>query len=318
MKGSLGIRFVTGGALVLALAAGITAILIPNSPIISKTAALQPPSSQAQSARSASTDIGDVGAAEPKGRTDNSEKQPSVVPGGVYRWSGGSASKCGSGSSSWNPIASDCWYPVDLLTDQDHLDIWRETAAGRETTTLSILDYPYPVQHLTITDDSKVNLSAEDASRANKESARIGKLWSLHSAPQFSLPLGPPLAELPEGGRFGSRRFMNGQPKNPHSGADYAATTGTPVLAVGNGTVVLAEEHFFAGNSVFIDHGEGLISMSFHLSQIQVQVGDVVRLGQPIGTVGATGRVTGPHLHFGLRWRGKRINPEALFGRSVS
>lgn len=238
-----------------------------------------------------------------------------AVPGGVYQWPGDDATACGSNGMSWAPIEGACWYPIDLLTNDDRISIWRQTAADREARSLDILDYPYPVQHLTITDDSKVNLSAEDIARANRESARIGKLWSLRSERRFALPLGKPLADLSAGGRFGARRFMNGQPKNPHSGADYSADTGTPVLAVADGTVVLAEEHFFAGNSVFIDHGDSLISMSFHLNAIHVEVGDEVERGEPIGDVGATGRVTGPHLHFGLRWRGKRIDPEALIGR---
>ncbi len=238
----------------------------------------------------------------------------SVVPGGVYRWSG-PASSCGTGSESWEAIGDSCWYPIDLLTDATSVTVWRQGPHGRESKEIVIGSYPYSVQHLTIEDDSKVNLSAENVARANRESARIGRLWGSRKNRRFTLPLSPPLAELPEGGRFGARRFINGQPKNPHSGADYAATTGTPVLAVAGGTVVLAEEHFFAGNSVFVDHGDGLISMSFHLNSIDVKVGDEVERGARIGTVGATGRVTGPHLHFGLRWRGRRVDPEALIGR---
>ncbi len=78
--------------------------------------------------------------------------------------------------------------------------------------------------------------------------------------------------------------------------------------------MVLAEEHFFAGNSVFVDHGDGLISMSFHMSRIDVTAGETVRRGQRLGTVGATGRATGPHLHFGLRWHGARVDPALLLG----
>ncbi len=90
--------------------------------------------------------------------------------------------------------------------------------------------------------------------------------------------------------------------------------TGTPVLAVADGRVVLAEEHYFAGKSVYVDHGGGLLSMSFHLSEILVEEGSEVKRGQPLGEVGATGRVTGPHLHFGLRWHGARVDPERLIG----
>ncbi len=119
---------------------------------------------------------------------------------------------------------------------------------------------------------------------------------------------------MPEGGRFGARRFFNGQPRSPHSGADYAAAEGTPVRAVAAGTVVLADDLFFSGRSLFVDHGDGLISMYFHLSEALPGEGEEVRRGETIGRVGQTGRATGPHLHFGVRWRGARIDPDPLFG----
>lgn len=90
------------------------------------------------------------------------------------------------------------------------------------------------------------------------------------------------------------------------------------MLAPADGVVVLAEEQFFAGRAVYLDHGDGLISMSFHLSEIAVAEGQEVKRGQLIGRVGATGRVTGPHLHFGLRWRGARIDPAALLGEPAA
>ena len=173
-------------------------------------------------------------------------------------------------------------------------------------------EYPYPVQHITLQDDSHVDLSPEDLARAGRESARIDALWDLDTPRRFTLPLAPPLAHLPAGGRFGSRRVFNGEPRNPHTGADYAAAAGTPVMAVAAGRVVLAEEYFFSGNSVFIDHGDGLISMYFHLSGIAVSAGESVERGEVIGLVGATGRATGPHLHVGLRWHGARIDPAQL------
>lgn len=303
MARSLGFPLITAGGLVVGLGAICVAILIPAS-------IHSPPAGEGSRATG-------HGPRDPKVAPATTLDPATVVPGGVFEWPGADVTACGMGAESWSPIEDSCWYPVDLLTNETSVEIWRRTTDARQTRILNVLDYPYPVQHLTIADDSKVDLSAEDAARANRESARVGKLWPLRSERHFSLPLGRPLADLPEGGRFGARRFMNNQPRSPHSGADYSADTGTPVLAVGAGTVVMAEEHFFAGNSVFIDHGDGLISMSFHLDRIDVAVSDRVRRGERIGTVGATGRVTGPHLHFGLRWRGKRINPEALIGRST-
>ncbi|MEM1250263.1 MAG: M23 family metallopeptidase, partial [Acidobacteriota bacterium] len=128
----------------------------------------------------------------------------------------------------------------------------------------------------------------------------------------FQLPLAQPLERLPRGGRFGARRIINGEPRSPHTGADYAANQGTPVLAAADGVVRLAEEHFFGGNSVFLDHGDGLITMYLHLHEIFVDPGESVTRGSVIGTVGSTGRSTGPHLHFGIRWRGARVDPAFL------
>jgi murein DD-endopeptidase MepM/ murein hydrolase activator NlpD len=182
-----------------------------------------------------------------------------------------------------------------------------------ETTPVRVGAYPYPVERLQVA-PGKVNLGPEDAARAEREASQIRRLWGLETPRRFELPLGPPLEPLPAGRSFGNRRILNGEPRSPHSGVDYTASLGEPVLAVADGTVVLAEEHFFAGNSVFVDHGDGLISMSFHLSRIDVKPGDEVRRGQVLGLVGATGRVTGPHLHFAIRWHGARIDAGLLIG----
>ena len=235
-----------------------------------------------------------------------------VPPGGIVRWPGAAIESCGRGDASWKPIAEVCWYPVDLLETASELTIWRRVGGERQSARVRLADYPYPVQHIELQDDSKVNLSEADGARAARESKRIGALWWTDRPRRFSLPLGSPLEALPEGGRFGSRRFFNGQPRSPHSGSDFAAQTGTPVMSVGAGTVVLADDLFFSGRSVFVDHGDGLITMYFHLSTLGVEDGDEVARGQLLGTVGATGRATGPHLHFGARWRGARVDPARL------
>jgi murein DD-endopeptidase MepM/ murein hydrolase activator NlpD len=106
---------------------------------------------------------------------------------------------------------------------------------------------------------------------------------------------------------------FNGKPASQlHTGSDHATPVGTPVLAVADGTVVVAEDLFFEGNAVFIDHGDGLISMSFHLSEIKVQAGQEVKKGHTPGRIGSTGRATGPHLFFGVRWHDARIDPKFL------
>lgn len=243
---------------------------------------------------------------------DTPSALPTVAPGGLVQWSGSGIEACRHGGSSWPPLEGACWYPVDLLTESERLVLERRRAGRWENVLVQVADYPYPVQRLQIRDRSRVDLSPEDLRRARRESARVGELWDRRTPRRFSLPLAPPLAEMPDSGRFGARRIINGEPRNPHTGADYAAPAGTEVRAVAAGTVLLAEEHFFAGNSVFVDHGDGLISMYFHLLDRAVEAGTEVARGQKIGTVGSTGRSTGPHLHLGFRWRGARIDPALL------
>ncbi len=113
-------------------------------------------------------------------------------------------------------------------------------------------------------------------------------------------------------GTFGRRRLINGQPKRSHTGEDISAPTGTPIIAPNHGKVVLVGHFFFNGRSVVIDHGLGLISMYFHLSAVDVKEGTMVKAGDQIGSVGKTGRVTGPHLHWGMRLNSAKIDPYAL------
>jgi murein DD-endopeptidase MepM/ murein hydrolase activator NlpD len=121
-----------------------------------------------------------------------------------------------------------------------------------------------------------------------------------------------PLDGVTTGTNFGRRRILNGNPGSPHSGMDLPATTGTPVRATQRGRVVLAEELYFAGNTVVVDHGLGIYTLYGHLSEIAVKVGDDLEAGAVLGKVGATGRVTGPHLHWGLKVERARVNPLEL------
>lgn len=117
-------------------------------------------------------------------------------------------------------------------------------------------------------------------------------------------------------GPFGRRSIINDQPRSPHSGVDFKAGRGTPVRAMNHGTVVLTEDRFFAGRSVVLDHGGGVLSMYFHLEKILVQNDQFVEKGQVVGLVGATGRATGPHLHLGIRINGARVDPLGLMSLS--
>ncbi len=233
-----------------------------------------------------------------------------VRPGGVARWHGAGTTACSSGSRVWEPLGATCYFPVDLEATGT-ITVERVRAGRSERAVLVVGHYPYSEQHLTV-DDRMVHLSKADLERTRRESAQVERLWALQTRPRFTLPLTPPLPGAAEGGNFGARRVFNGEPRSPHSGVDYKVAAGTPVLAVASGRVVLVGDHFFAGKSVYVDHGGGLISMVFHLSRILVEEGQAVATGQVLGKVGATGRVTGPHLHLGLRWQGARVDPALL------
>ncbi len=236
-----------------------------------------------------------------------------VVPGGGVRWAGEGITRCGDARETWPPLDGACFYPVDLGQEAGTLEIFREGEGWREMAMVRVLPPPYAEEKLEV-DPGKVHLSRKNRLRADREREAVVPLFSLRTNPAFSLPLGSPLRNAPPPRNFGKRRLFNGEPRSAHGGADYRAPTGTPVLAAEAGLVVLAAHHFFAGKSVFVDHGGGLISMYMHLSRRDVKTGQRVAKGDRLGLSGATGRVTGPHLHFGLRWRGARVDPALLLG----
>jgi|TARA_R100000322_G_scaffold103946_11_gene66107 murein DD-endopeptidase MepM/ murein hydrolase activator NlpD len=119
----------------------------------------------------------------------------------------------------------------------------------------------------------------------------------------------------PISGVFGSQRYYNGEPRRPHYGVDVAAPTGTPIRAPASGVVTLADaDMYFEGGLVFLDHGQGVTTLIMHMSRIDVKTGDMVKQGDVIGAVGGTGRATGPHLHWGMYWRGAYLDPQLLVG----
>jgi murein DD-endopeptidase MepM/ murein hydrolase activator NlpD len=238
-----------------------------------------------------------------------------VRPGSIVRWAAPGIESCGLEGRTFPPRRdggeTTCFLPIDLLATGT-LRASRVVGARTEELSLRVGPYPYDVQRLTITDTRRVDPEPEDLARIERESARTAELWRLDGPPRTALPLAAPLERPPAAGRFGAKRILNGQPRSPHAGADFAASQGTPVLAAADGAVALAEEHFFSGNAIFLDHGDGLVTMYFHLHEIFVKQGQTVTRGAVIGTVGATGRVTGPHLHFAVRWRGARVDPALL------
>ncbi len=234
-----------------------------------------------------------------------------VRPGSIVRWPGDGLVECRQSGRRSEPLDGACYYPIDLLASGE-IEIARRGAAGEERRRLRVSDYPYPTERLSGVADKYVAPPASELERIAREQREVAALFRRDGPRRFELPLGRPLAELPEGGRFGARRVLNGEPRSPHGGIDYRATPGTPVFAPADGLVALAADQYFAGNAVYLDHGDGLVTMAFHLSRVEVQTGEQVVRGQEIGRVGATGRVTGPHLHFAVRWRGSRVDPAAL------
>jgi murein DD-endopeptidase MepM/ murein hydrolase activator NlpD len=199
---------------------------------------------------------------------------------------------------------------LDASPGQHHVDV--DLAGGTEQIPFAVTAKRYPVQRITLADDKMVNPDPKDLERIDRETALMLRQYDLYSTP----PASPFPLSLPAHGaissNFGLRRILNGQPRSPHAGLDIAARRGDPVTAPAAGLVVLTGKFYFNGNTVFVDHGGGLISMVCHLSEIDVHSGENVTRGQLLGRVGATGRATGPHLHWSVSLNGQRVDPRMM------
>lgn len=243
----------------------------------------------------------------------------SRVPGGIAVISLGSGEKAPAVSYEGQPVLvvqrEGEWQavvgiPLDAEPGEQRIEV------DGKPLRFELRDKAYKEQRLTV-QRKYVAPSAEQLARYRREAARSRAALTTFSAElpeslQLTLPV-----EGPRSSPFGLRRFFNGEPRKPHSGLDLAAPAGTPILAPAAGRVLDTGEFFFNGNTVFLDHGGGLISMYSHMDRIDVKPGDRVAAGKPIGVVGATGRVTGAHLHWGVALNGTMVDPD-LFLRTAS
>jgi len=203
---------------------------------------------------------------------------------------------------------------VGLALDLSPGDITlRVREAGQDSTrTLTLHDKDYPVQHLQVKNPRMVNPNPDDLARIRREAATQDEVKTLfRDEPEPQMDFIAP-ATGRRSSAFGLRRTFNGEPRAPHRGLDIAAGRGAPVLAPAAGVVTHVGDFFFNGRTVFVDHGQGLISMMCHMERIDVQPGTRVAQGERLGAVGSSGRATGPHLHWSLFLNGTPVDP-ALF-----
>jgi murein DD-endopeptidase MepM/ murein hydrolase activator NlpD len=237
----------------------------------------------------------------------------------VYFWEGGST---GAARRGTNKYQREALLGVDLekAPGEYEFSVSATTENGEHaecTATLPVRAGKFATESLTV-QKQFVEPNEEQAQRAVAEQEKLRQIFD-HTTPEklwhgsFRLPLTGGV----RGTNFGKRRILNGQPRSPHTGADFPAPTGTPIHATQSGRVVLAQELYFSGNTVIIDHGLGVYSLYGHLSATDVAVGDAVKAGAVIGKVGATGRVTGPHLHWGVTVNKARVNPIQLVSQTV-
>jgi murein DD-endopeptidase MepM/ murein hydrolase activator NlpD len=193
----------------------------------------------------------------------------------------------------------------------------RVLAAGAETTKpIRVAAKHYPLQRFTVPDHRKVEPPPVDMLRIEREQKRIDEIKAaFRDAPEVDTAFRQPAAGRLTGS-FGLRRIINGLERMPHAGIDVAAPVGTPVQAAGAGVVVETGDYFFNGNSVYIDHGQGLVTLYCHLDRIEVLPGEPVAAGQRIGLSGNTGRTSGPHLHWTVLLNGAAVDPRLFLPRT--
>lgn len=176
---------------------------------------------------------------------------------------------------------------------------------------LDVREKPFPLQEISLP-PKMAEFDNVTLARIQAEAGILEERFSVITPPAWDLPFLPPVEEYRPTG-FGARRVINREPRSPHAGVDIRLPAGTPVRSIAAGVVAFSGEQFFGGRSLVLDHGGGLFSIYYHLQEAAVAEGQRVEKGETIGAVGSSGRATGPHLHFGVRAAGGRIDPSLLF-----
>ncbi len=188
----------------------------------------------------------------------------------------------------------------------------QQVSSGGRNLPFVVGNKKYPEQRITLKNQRQVNPNPDDLKRIEQElDVQVRAYRTFSPVTPSNLLLDKPV-DGPLSSKFGVRRFFNGEERNPHAGLDFAVPAGTPIKSPAAGKVILIGNYFFNGNTVFVDHGQGFISMFCHMSKIDVKVGDAVPRGGVVGRVGSTGRATGPHMHWNVSLNDARVDP-AIF-----
>jgi murein DD-endopeptidase MepM/ murein hydrolase activator NlpD len=219
-----------------------------------------------------------------------------------------------AGTSTWRALVG-----IDLAVKPGTYKVVIDTVPAGSSTTYPLVVKPRRFRTRTLkVDPAFVTPPPEAAERIERERRELEEIWR-SSAPE-RLWDGAFVRPVPQAANsaFGTHSVFNGEPRSQHGGADFGSPEGTPIKAPNAGRVVLASSRYFSGNTVVLDHGLGLFSLFAHLSATSVKIGDMVKTGEEIGKVGATGRVTGPHLHWSVRVNDARVDPLSLLFVSTS
>ncbi|WP_419780836.1 M23 family metallopeptidase [Maridesulfovibrio sp.] len=212
-------------------------------------------------------------------------------------------------------------FGTDVLFDKPGRDklVIKTVSGGKEKKfgrTVKVHKKKYKIQRLTlpkkmVTPPQKVY----DKIAQDRKEVKVAK-ETMSADRKWYVPFDRP-TKGSQSSPYGAQRILNGKPKNPHRGLDFRGAKGTSVKAMADGKVVLVGSHYYAGNSIYVDHGNGVVTMYFHLSRIDVKEGDMVERGQLLGGIGSTGRVTGPHLHMSVSVQGKLVDPNYVMYKTT-